>query len=232
MNLSIVNVRFSKIIMVEIPTPASEIIDGIRISQICLYWKEESDKKTKTPYYSGSKGRRIARTNMDFSEETILAGVDGKTTVRQLRSITRLPSHEFGRALYCLLSTRCWCSGGWCWKIGGVFVAPVCGVNGLLRGVRRGTDGGEFGGHLAGYRLRRALPATSTSCGSSLIMVFVGWVGAHYDVARSSKPIWRRRRPRASGGCRLNRIRKFHVGAESGFNVAFMSISAQTPTRW
>ena len=51
----------------------------------------------------GSNGRRIARTNMDFSEETILAGVDGKTTVRQLRSITRLPSHEFGRALYCLL---------------------------------------------------------------------------------------------------------------------------------
>jgi tetratricopeptide (TPR) repeat protein len=90
-------------IMVEVSTPAL-IIDGIRnITNLLVLERGIGQKNEDTILMPGSSGRRIARTNMDFSEETILAGVDGKATVRQLRSITRLAPHEFGRALYCLL---------------------------------------------------------------------------------------------------------------------------------
>jgi len=89
-------------IMVEVSTP-SLIIDGIRNITNLLVLERGIGHNEDVVVMPGSNGRRLARTNMDFSEETILAGVDGKTTIRQLRSITRLQPHEFGRALYCLL---------------------------------------------------------------------------------------------------------------------------------
>lgn len=89
-------------IMVEVSTPAL-IIDGIRNITNLLVLERGIGHNEDAVLMPGSDGRRLARTNMDFSEETILAGVDGKTTIRQLRSITRLQPHEFGRALYCLL---------------------------------------------------------------------------------------------------------------------------------
>jgi tetratricopeptide (TPR) repeat protein len=89
-------------IMVEVSTPAL-IIDGIRNITNLLVLERGIGRNEDAVLMPGSNGRRLARTNMDFSEETILAGVDGKTTIRQLRSITRLQPHEFGRALYCLL---------------------------------------------------------------------------------------------------------------------------------
>jgi tetratricopeptide (TPR) repeat protein len=89
-------------IMVEVSTP-SLIIDGIRNITNLLVLERGIGHNEEAVLMPGSNGRRLARTNMDFSEETILAGVDGKTTIKQLRSITRLQPHEFGRALYCLL---------------------------------------------------------------------------------------------------------------------------------
>lgn len=89
-------------IMVEVSTP-SLIIDGIRNITNLLVLERGIGHNEDAVLMPGSNGRRLARTNMDFSEETILAGIDGKTTIRQLRSITRLQPHEFGRALYCLL---------------------------------------------------------------------------------------------------------------------------------
>jgi tetratricopeptide (TPR) repeat protein len=89
-------------IMVEVSTPAL-IIDGIRNITNLLVLERGIGHNEDAVIMPGSNGRRLARTNMDFSEETILAGVDGKTTIKQLRSITRLQPHEFGRALYCLL---------------------------------------------------------------------------------------------------------------------------------
>ncbi len=89
-------------IMVEVSTPAL-IIDGIRNITNLLVLERGVGHNEEAVLMPGSNGRRLARTNMEFSEETILAGVDGKTTIRQLRSITRLQPHEFGRALYCLL---------------------------------------------------------------------------------------------------------------------------------
>ncbi|MCI0446257.1 DUF4388 domain-containing protein [bacterium] len=89
-------------IMVEVSTPAL-IIDGIRNITNLLVLERGIGQNEDAVLMPGSNGRRLARTNMEFSEETILAGVDGKTTIRQLRSITRLQPHEFGRALYCLL---------------------------------------------------------------------------------------------------------------------------------
>ena len=89
-------------IMVEVSTPAL-IIDGIRNITNLLVLERGIGHNEDAVLMPGSSGRRLARTNMDFSEETILAGIDGKTTIRQLRSITRLAPHEFGRALYCLL---------------------------------------------------------------------------------------------------------------------------------
>lgn len=89
-------------IIVEVSTP-SLIIDGIRNITNLLVLERGIGQDEDSIVMSGSDGRKLARTNLDFSEETILAGIDGKTTIRQLRSITRLQPHEFGRALYCLL---------------------------------------------------------------------------------------------------------------------------------
>jgi tetratricopeptide (TPR) repeat protein len=89
-------------IMVEVSTPAL-IIDGIRNITNLFVLERGIGRNEDAVLMPGSNGQRLPRTNMDFSEETILAGVDGKTTIRQLRSITRLQPHEFGRALYCLL---------------------------------------------------------------------------------------------------------------------------------
>src|SRR5262245_11551695 len=90
-------------IMVEVSTPGL-IIDGIRnITNLAVLERVIGPYEDTVVISGGSNSRRLPRTNVDFSEETILAGVDGKTTVRQLRSITRLAPHEFGRALYCLL---------------------------------------------------------------------------------------------------------------------------------
>jgi tetratricopeptide (TPR) repeat protein len=89
-------------IMVEVSTPAL-VIDGIRNITSLLVLERGIGTDDDRVVSQGPATRRLPRTNLDFSEETILAGVDGKTTIRQLRSITRLPPHEFGRALYCLL---------------------------------------------------------------------------------------------------------------------------------
>ncbi len=89
-------------IMVEVSTP-SIIIDGIRnISSVVVLERAIGTDEDRI-VLQGPSARQLPRSNLDFSEETILAGVDGKTTIRQLRSITRLPPHEFGRALDCLL---------------------------------------------------------------------------------------------------------------------------------
>ncbi len=89
-------------IIVEVSTPGL-IIDGIRNITNLLVLERGIGQDEDSIVMSGSNGGKLARTNLDFSEETILAGVDGKTTIRQLRSITRLQPHEFGRALYSLL---------------------------------------------------------------------------------------------------------------------------------
>jgi tetratricopeptide (TPR) repeat protein len=89
-------------IMVEVSTP-SLIIDGIRNITSLLVLERAIGTDDDRIVLQGPESHQLPRTNLDFSEETILAGIDGKTTIRQLRSITRLPPHEFGRALYCLL---------------------------------------------------------------------------------------------------------------------------------
>ncbi len=89
-------------IMVEVSTPAV-VIDGIRNITSLVVLERGIGADDDRIVLLGPATRRLPRTNLDFSEETILAGVDDKTTIRQLRSITRLPPHEFGRALYCLL---------------------------------------------------------------------------------------------------------------------------------
>lgn len=88
-------------IMVEGSTPLM-VIDGIRnITNFQVLDRAIQDLEDKVvSQNTGSK--RLRRTNLDFSEETILACIDGKTTAGQLRSVSRLNPVEFGRALYCL----------------------------------------------------------------------------------------------------------------------------------
>jgi hypothetical protein len=89
-------------IMVEVSTPAL-VIDGIRNITNLVVLERAVEADEDRIVLLGPGKHSLPRTNLDFSEETIIAGVDGKKTIRQLRSITRLQPHEFGRALYCLL---------------------------------------------------------------------------------------------------------------------------------
>lgn len=88
-------------IMVETSTPQL-IIDGIRnITNLRVLERGvQSVEDQVVLVNTGSK--RLHRSNLDFSEETILACINGKATVAQLRTISRLNAFEFGRALYCL----------------------------------------------------------------------------------------------------------------------------------
>jgi hypothetical protein len=88
-------------IMVEGSTPLM-VIDGIRnITNFRVL--ERAIQELEPLVVEPNMGtKRLKRTNLDFSEETILACIDGKSTVQQLRAVSRLNAIEFGRALYCL----------------------------------------------------------------------------------------------------------------------------------
>lgn len=90
-------------IMVDISTP-SMIIEGVRniTNQAILIRCLGADEKRLVMLDSGSV-RRLPRTNLDFAEETILACVDGKTSIERLREVTHLNPLEFGRAMYMLM---------------------------------------------------------------------------------------------------------------------------------
>jgi hypothetical protein len=88
-------------IIVEVSTPLL-VIDGIRnITNLVVL--ERAVGNYEDQVVRSCEKQRLPRTNLDFSEDTILACVDNKATLRQLRGITRLASHEFGRAVYCLM---------------------------------------------------------------------------------------------------------------------------------
>ncbi|HSP05782.1 MAG TPA: hypothetical protein VLR94_01335, partial [Acidobacteriota bacterium] len=78
------------------------VIDGIRnIANFRVL--ERAIQELENQVVEQNMGtKRLMRTNLDFSEETILACIDGKSTVQQLRAVSRLNAFEFGRALYCL----------------------------------------------------------------------------------------------------------------------------------
>ena len=88
-------------IMVENSTPQL-IIDGIRnINSLRVLERGVRGRENYVVFLNNGT-KRLQRTNLDFSEETILACINGKATVSQLRAISRLSSFEFGRAIYCL----------------------------------------------------------------------------------------------------------------------------------
>jgi hypothetical protein len=89
-------------IMVDVSTPAL-LIDGIRnISNLNVLQRAIGNHLDAIVQINVGE-KRFPRTNLDFSEETILACVDGKSTVEQLHVISRLSIQEFGRAMYLLL---------------------------------------------------------------------------------------------------------------------------------
>lgn len=88
-------------IMVENSTPQL-IIDGVRnITSLRVLERGVSGLEDHVVILNNGT-KRLKRSNLDFSEETILACINGKATVNQLRGISRLSSFEFGRAMYCL----------------------------------------------------------------------------------------------------------------------------------
>ncbi len=46
---------------------------------------------------------RLRRTDFDYQEETVLSCLDGKTSIHELRKVSKLTSLEFGRAIFGLL---------------------------------------------------------------------------------------------------------------------------------
>jgi len=90
-------------IMVDVSTP-NIVIDGIRnMVNMAVIERSIGKDETRVVTRDSVNTRKLPRTNLDFSEETILSCLDGKSSIGKLRGLTHLSPTEFGRAMYMLL---------------------------------------------------------------------------------------------------------------------------------
>jgi tetratricopeptide (TPR) repeat protein len=89
-------------IMVELPT-TEIILQGIRnITNLFVLERGIGEGDDKIVFITDHPPRFL-RSDFDYSEQTILSCIDGRNSLGKLRSMSRLSSYEFGRAMNCLL---------------------------------------------------------------------------------------------------------------------------------
>ncbi len=89
-------------IMIDVSTP-SLIFDGIRNITNLVVLERSYQKYENQALHLNQGVPLLPRTDLDFSEETILACVDGTRTIEAVRQLAHLSAIEFARALYSLL---------------------------------------------------------------------------------------------------------------------------------
>ena len=89
-------------IMIDISTPTI-IIDGIRSITNPAVLGRSYNKNENQVLRMQTEVPRLARTELYYAEETILACVDGVKTIEAVRQLSHLPQMEFDRALHSLL---------------------------------------------------------------------------------------------------------------------------------
>lgn len=89
-------------IMVDLPT-TEIIVQGIRnITNLFVLERGIGEGDDKVVFIN-DRPPRFIRSDFDYSEQTILSCIDGRNSLGKLRSMSRLSSYEFGRAMNCLL---------------------------------------------------------------------------------------------------------------------------------
>ncbi len=87
-------------IAVRVSTP-DLVVRGVRnITNITVLDRSVGDE-SRVPLHQGTP--RLRRTDFDYQEETILSCVDGKSSIQQIRNLSKLTPLEFGRAMFSLL---------------------------------------------------------------------------------------------------------------------------------
>jgi len=89
-------------IMVDVST-SNVLIGGIRHITNTVVLERVTGKDEERIVDRNTGILRLPRTDLDYGEETILACIAENSTVSKLRSLSRLGTLEFGRALYSLL---------------------------------------------------------------------------------------------------------------------------------
>ena len=87
-------------IAVRVSTP-DLVVRGVRnITNLTVLDRSVGDE-SRVPLHQGTP--RIRRTDFDYQEETILSCVDGKSSIQQIRNLSKLTPLEFTRAMFSLL---------------------------------------------------------------------------------------------------------------------------------